>query len=275
MKIGKKRFQFDHDLHIHSQLSSCSADSKQTPERILSYAKENGLSTVCVTDHYWDSAIPDTSLWYAPQNFDHISQSLPLPQANGIRFLFGCETELRADLTLGIPEERFSDFDFVIIPTTHLHMTGHVINEEDAASLEARARLWFERLEGLLDKSLPFEKIGIAHLACALIAPSSVKDLCTVLDSLDRERLVRVFQKAASRGVGIELNSDDMRLREGAEDTILRIFRIAKEQGCKFYMGSDAHHPEQLDAAKAIFERAIDLLELTEEDKFSFLRKSS
>ena len=55
---------------------------------------------------------------------------------------------------------------------------------------------------------------------------------------------------------------------EEEKDALLRPFFIAKECGCKFYLGSDAHHPDGLDGAKAIFERAVDLLELTEEDKF-------
>ena len=38
------KFQIDHDYHIHSKLSSCSRDPEQTNERILQYAKENGLS---------------------------------------------------------------------------------------------------------------------------------------------------------------------------------------------------------------------------------------
>ena len=51
-------------------------------------------------------------------------------------------------------------------------------------------------------------------------------------------------------------------------DVVLRPYRIAKDCGCKFYCGSDAHHPKNLDCAKARFERAIDMLELTEKDKF-------
>ena len=51
-------------------------------------------------------------------------------------------------------------------------------------------------------------------------------------------------------------------------DTVLRIFYIAKACGCKFYLGSDAHHPASLETAKARFERAVTLLDLTENDKF-------
>ena len=51
------KFVYDHDLHIHSKLSSCSKDERQTPTRILQYAQDNGLNTVCVTDHLWDDVV--------------------------------------------------------------------------------------------------------------------------------------------------------------------------------------------------------------------------
>lgn len=50
----------DHDLHIHSNLSSCAGPKgiTQTKENILKYAERNGFRTICVTDHYWDEAMP-------------------------------------------------------------------------------------------------------------------------------------------------------------------------------------------------------------------------
>ena len=59
-----------------------------------------------------------------------------------------------------------------------------------------------------------------------------------------------------------------MNFSDEEEAVVLRPYIIAKRCGCKFYLGSDAHRPSQLDNAKAIFERAIDLLKLTEDDKF-------
>ena len=271
-----RSFTFDHDLHIHSVLSSCSSDPAQSPQRILQYAREEGLSTICLTDHYWDSAVPDTSEWYAPQNFEHLSKSRPLPTDPNIRFLFGCETEMRADHTLGIPKDRFADFDFVIIPTTHLHMTNHTITKEDSESLDARARLWAERLETLLCMDLPFRKIGIAHLACPLLAPCGDREAYRiVLNMIPTETMAILFKKAAMLGVGIELNSTDMNFSDAETDTVLRMFRIAKEAGCKFYLGSDAHHPAVLTKARQIFERAIDLLDLKESDKFHISSKNT
>lgn len=261
------RYIVDHDYHIHSKLSACSGDPEQTNERILEYAKQNRLKKIVLTDHFWDEKVAGASGWYAPQNFEHISKALPLPEENGIKFLFGCETDMDKFFTVGVSKERFQNFDFIIIPTTHLHMLGFTLSTEDS-SLENRAKLWVKRLDSLLSMDLPFSKIGIAHLACGLIAPSKIEDYLKVLELIPAADMKRLFKKAADLGAGIELNSSDMSFKEKDADTVLRMFRIAKEEGCKFYLGSDAHHPNGLENAPKIFERAIDYLNLTEEDKF-------
>lgn len=261
------KYQADHDFHIHSLHSLCSHDPEQTPERILQYARENGLKTICLTDHFWDEKIPGASEWYKGQDYAHICSAKPLPQDENIRFLFGCETEMDKFTTIGISKERMEEFDFIIIPTTHLHMTGFTIDTEEN-STDARAARWASRFEALLDKDLPFHKVGIAHLACRLIMRSSREDYIRVLDAIPQDDMERLFTRAAEVGCGIELNSDDMRFSDEEADSVLRMFRIAKACGCKFYLGSDAHHPSGLDTAKPVFEKAIDLLGLTEDDKF-------
>ena len=78
----------------------------------------------------------------------------------------------------------------------------------------------------------------------------------------------RLFAKAAKLGVGIEINPGNMKYAEEEKDILLRPFRIAKEEGCKFYCGSDVHHPENFATVRKWIERGIDDLGLTEEDKF-------
>ena len=48
----------------------------------------------------------------------------------------------------------------------------------------------------------------------------------------------------------------------------MRIYRAAKREGCKFYFGSDAHHPSDFARSKEKFERVVDILDLTEKDKY-------
>ena len=267
------KYIIDNDLHIHSKISSCSNDEAQTNERILQYAVDNGLKTICLTDHLWDSDVEGASDWYAPQNYEHISKAKPLPQSEGIRFLFGCETELKGDLTLGISKEKIELMDFIVIPTTHFHMEEYTLKKEELESLQGRANGWIRKLDALLNMDLPFYKIGIPHLTCCAIAQTR-EEYIETLNLLPENELERLFTKAAQLGCGIELNYDDMsKFTDEEADFVLRPYRIAKKCGCKFYLGSDAHHPEIFDNAKAVFERAIDLLELTEEDKFIIRHK--
>ena len=261
------RYTVDHDYHIHSVLSSCSRDEEQNPERILKYALDNGLKRIVITDHFWANTVPGASDWYKKQDFDWISQSLPLPRADGVDFYFGAETEMDKDFNIGASRTAIDKLDFVIVPTTHLNKIGFGISEELAASPEGRAKTWLLKFNALLEKDLPFHKMGAAHLACCLIAREREVYLRT-LELLPEAELIRSFTRAAEVGIGIELNSSDMSFKESEAETVLRIFEIAKRCGCKFYLGSDAHHPKALDAAKAIFERAVDYLELKESDKF-------
>lgn len=262
------KYIVDNDLHIHSQISICSNDPEQNNERIMLYAKENGLKTICLTNHFWDETVDGASEGYKKKHYSVINAAKPLPQEDGIRFLFGCETDLSKELILGISKERCDLFDFIAIPTTHFHIKGFTLSEDELSSAKNKANAWVRRLETVLEKDLPFHKIGIAHLTCSLIAPVRSEYL-EVLSLISDEDMKRLFSKAAQVGVGIEINARDMRFTDEEADIVLRPYRIAKECGCKFYLGSDAHHPEELDAAKAIFEKAVDMLKLTEADKFS------
>lgn len=262
------KMKYDHDLHIHSQISSCSNHPLQTTDRILQYAKDNQLHTICLTDHFWDERVPGASDWYAPQNFDHISQALPLPQCEGIRFLFGCETELDQYCTLGISKERMEAMDFFIIPTNHIHMIGYTLSEEDSRSLERMAALWIERLEKVLSMDLPFHKIGIAHLT-GFLYPKKEEEQLEMLSLINEEDMYKVFTKAAEVGVGIELNLSTLMFPDDQMEVRLKPMKIAKECGCKFYFGSDAHGPSAFENLKGYADRVIDYLGLGETDQFT------
>ena len=110
----------------------------------------------------------------------------------------------------------------------------------------------------------------MAHLTCELTSPGKFEEVLSLIPDAEMERL---SAKAAEKGVGIELNFYSKRLTADSDikydpDTVLRPYRVAKKQGCKFYFASDAHHPADLDAEKENAERIIDMLELDESDKF-------
>ena len=265
------RFVVDHDYHIHSFLSSCSPDEAEIPVNIIKIAEENGYTNICITDHFWDDTVPGASEWYAPQNLAHISQSLPLPQNDKVKFYFGCETEMDKFGTIGLNKDNYDKFDFIIVPTTHMHMMGFAIDEKDN-SIERRAVKWVERFDALLNSDLPFYKVGIAHLTTGLIANVDNTAHLRTLDLISDAEMTRLFTKAANVGLGIELNFNPFQYNEEQLDKVLRPYRIAKKVGCKFYFGSDAHHTSTLKGGKEKFEFIIDKLKLEETDKFTFAK---
>ena len=264
------KYILDNDLHIHTRLSICSDDAEQTPANILQIAKLRNLKTVCITDHYWDDLVECNTKynwWYRQQNFAHISQSLPLPQDDEVKVLFGCETDLDSSYRVGIPPERWGDFDFIIVSTTHFH---HMIGAEwENCGERDLAALWVKRFEAVLNAGLPFKKVGIAHLACGLINLESRESYLRTLNYIPIEDMQRLFQKAAELGVGIELNYDDVKCTDEEVETVFRMFHIAKSCGCKFYLGSDAHSRQDFENVDAAFERAVEILGLQEKDKFT------
>ena len=109
------------DLHIHTNLSSC-AKRDATFEGYVANAAKDGLTCLGFTDHLWDSArIPGVTGWYAPQNVEHVLQlkeKLPL-EMDGVRLLFGCETEFAYDGKLCLAEESFEHWiSRYVIPVT-------------------------------------------------------------------------------------------------------------------------------------------------------------
>ena len=266
------RYIVDHDLHVHSKISPCSSHPEQIPEKMLEYAKKNGIKQLCVTDHFWDGRVNDGlgKQLYGNLNTDFLKQILPFPQDDEVEFLLGCECDMDKFFNVGISKETAAELDFVVIPTTHMIWKGITVEEEDF-NVEGRARVWERRLDALLHKDLPWHKIGIAHLSDAMIG-GEPEELVKTLDLIRTYKMYELFERAAKLGVGIELNRADFKFPDELADTHLRMYRIAKECGCKFYLGSDSHNPNGFNEAPALFERAIDLLQLTEDDKFRLKR---
>lgn len=263
------KFQIDHDLHCHSRQSLCSGDPTMTPQTILQHAKCAGYNTQCITNHYWDESIPMWDSWYQQQNTPHVKEDLPLfpKETDGVRLLLGCETELAEGDILGISPEKYDDFSFIVIPPNHLHLKN-VTCPNAERTVENFVKLYTHRLEVISKMDLPWQKIGIAHLNFLYEGDISRQ----VMEQMDQEELTEIFKRFAQKGAGIELNASAFAKWGDYKESHLRLFKIAREAGCKFYCGSDAHQVVNLTAPEksleTILRPVVDALELTEKDKF-------
>ena len=259
-------FPIDHDLHCHTVLSSCSSDPEQSVEALLSHARERAYTLQCVTDHLWDRDVPGSSEWYAPQDIEHVRRNLPLPHDERVRMVFGCETEFCGGKKLGLSSAHYDDFEFIVIPPNHFHMKDFV--RPSCYDSEAKiADLFVERLEEISEIDLPWRKVGIAHMTCGLIF--SEGDQYMVYELVNEKRFRAVMNRLARFGCGIEINlssfGDDWTDHENAA---LRLYRLAKDEGAKFYLASDAHHPRELELVPRRAPLVIEKLGLTEEDRY-------
>lgn len=259
-------FPVDHDLHTHTLLSACSADPEQTVQALLDNAKAHGYRRQAVTDHLWDNLVPDPSPWYAPQDVEHVMKNLPLPQDDQVEMIFGCETEYCGKKKLGLHPSHFDRFGMIVIPVNHFHMIDFV-RPARYDSEEKIADLMAERLEELLLLDLPWKKVGIAHPVSGLVFTQGSQE--RVYELIDEKRLRSCMRSFAQKGAGIEINVSSFgpAWREH-RDARLRIFRIAKEEGCRFYLGSDAHHPNDLSNVTRRAPEVIRALGLTRNDLF-------
>lgn len=260
----------DHDYHIHSQLSIDIAEGMgYGNDEILRYAEDNGLTGICVTNHFWDETVPCDFYWYQAQGYEHLKEALPLPQRDNVGFFFGCEADMDMNFNLGITKQTAEKFDFIIVATTHMHMTDFAVDAADD-DIDYRRELYIRRLKKLISSDLPFHKVGVAHLTTPLICPKVEDGHVKVLSGISNDEFKDIFSSLAKLGAGVELNVKAFRCGEGCMDEILRPYRIAADCGCKFYLGSDSHFPKDLATSKAGFAKILSMLCLEEEQKFKF-----
>lgn len=254
-----------HDLHVHTNLSVCAKETA-TPEHYLKMAKENGITKMGFANHFWDDVIPGANDFYKPQNYAHLCELKPhleLFRKEGIEVLFGCEGEydpIRRDAA--ITPECAEQFDFIILPNSHTHM---MMPKEFYNPYEKHAEFMIQAYEDMINGSISRYITAMAHPFEAVCCPY---DNSILISMISDDRYKKLFHQTAEKGIAIEINLHAMvgkSYEEIAAMPRMRIFRLAKECGCKFTFGSDSHgDPKHHEFFHA--ETVADMLGLKEND---------
>ena len=271
------KFQIDHDLHIHSYISPCAGcDPRQTKDAILMYGLLNHYGLLCVTDHIWDRKVESVkdNIWVnLGLDFEKAKEILPLSQSEHCKVLFGIEADMDYLDNIAVSKEEYDTFDFIILAPSHLHLKGFTRNEAEVGSTAAEYKAYYqERLMKILNMDLPFHKCGIAHFTSCL---NCNEGKTAALDLFTDDEFRAIFGLAAERGIGIEINGWGILTDYTPEEreSLLRPYRIAREMGCKFYLGGDSHTPEEFIPRREEMQYAVDRLGLTEDDKHPFVKE--
>jgi len=121
-----------------------------------------------------------------------------------------------------------------------------------------------------LDFGIP---TGFAHPLYPICAPWQQE----ILDGISDETLRECYTLAAENNKSIEIHAcvyqntvelDD----EGLSPTYIKMLRVAKECGCKFHFGSDAHEPPMFIGSHARLERAAERAGITQDDLWEIVK---
>lgn len=256
-----------HDFHIHTGLSTCARDKENaTLEKYLENAKTYGFTQMGFADHFWDDAIPGAIPWYQPQNLAHVLQlkeQLRQVKDCPAKLYFGCEVEYdpyRRDVA--VTEEHAELFDFIIVPNSHTHKT---MPKDLYEPYERHAEFMLQAYEDILDSQVSRYITAIAHPFQAVCCPY---DYPVLMNMIRDDQYKRLFDKTAEKGIAFEINMhvfSQLTDEQICAMPQIRLFRLAKEAGCKFIFGSDAHTYKPHERYFRT-EFLCDLLELKESD---------
>ncbi len=237
-----------YDLHVHTKLSSC-AKPEAIAADYIARAKEMGLTAIAFTDHMWDSAVPGASNWYKPQDYAHICElKAELPAADpSLKILFGCECECDKYGVVGISEEVAAQLDILLVPHSHTHMKDFTIpaalREDDAV----HGRYLVEHFMHIINSPVAKYVTVIPHPFAAVGCPTAQN----VLNSIPTSALEECCAAAKEKNIALEINTScfaGMNEEQMRNCAYLRLFEIARQAGCRFTIGSDAHSIPGMDA---------------------------
>ena len=265
------------DLHMHTHLSFCGKD-EATVENYVAQAA--GLSLTCLgfTDHMWDSAVPGMPWWYRQtdiQNVEHVLQLRSVLEQNrdcGVALLMGCEAEYDyPGRGVALTEAAAEQFDFIIASSTHTH---NVMPKAFYDPPRRHAEFMLQAYEDMLRSEVSRYFTAMAHPFHAELCPYGHEP---VIEAITDDEYRRIFDLTAKKGIAVEINIKCLvgyhaeRTDELDRQPHLRMFRIARDCGCRFIFGTDCHW---LDAQNVIglAPKVADLLGLTEEDLHPIVR---
>lgn len=240
-----------HDIHTHTHLSLC-CHEEGIADTYIDYAEKRGLKILGFSDHMWDSAVeyPLTD-FYKIQNYNHIAniKNEITRRSDKVKILIGAETEFCMAKTLGISEACAEQLDFLLVPHSHTHMLDFVMPKEFDNDIAKHSDYLVRSFMALCRHPMKKYITAIAHPFLPVCKDKEYRE--RIVDAISDEIYKECFDAARDAGIGIEINASlfaNAGYEEIAASGYMRMFSAAKNCGCKFSLGSDAHGVNGLSA---------------------------
>lgn len=254
------------DLHVHTSLSACACSSAIAKDYV-NEASKYGFTKIGFADHTWDEKISCPHSWYVPQNVERLMakyDEFKKQATDSIKILVGCETEYDyPNRDIALTPESASMLDFVLVPNSHTHIT---MPKEFYDNRERHAKYMLDAWYDIMNSRTAEYVTAIAHPFHAVCCPY---DYHEVMKCITDKQYEDCFRAAKEKDIAVEINTSCF-VKGGLNGAVndyeaLRMLSIAKECGCKFTFGTDAHDIPEL--SSAVYGYVIaSALELKQED---------
>ena len=261
---------FYSDLHVHTNRSLCAPRTTE-PSTYLPYCESEGIRLIGISDHVYPTEMIHAFGYKDETRLSRLLSVRPAlreaEDASNVRFLFGCEIDYFP--CVGHPyisPEESLQFDYVLFASSHILNYPHMYTAYDLSSPDVLRRLTVERFVETCKLDYPVP-MGICHPLYPICSPHQ----CEIIDGISDDCLKECFSMAKEKNISIEIHAclyrrDTPLNADGLSDRYLRILSVAKDCGCKFHFGSDAHDPKAFVGSHDKLRKAARLLGITGDD---------
>ena len=241
------------DLHLHTNLSFC-APPETTINSYLPFCAQEGIKKIGISNHLYS----DKGIEHTLQIKDEIHA---LQDSFSVQVLLGCEMNLSPGQEPLLHKENARQFN--------------LIHEYKNFDLSTPDKIRSMLVEGF--KRACLLDLGVPTAICHPLYPICAPDQQGILDGITDAQLAECYTLAAQHDKSIEIHACLYRNtvtldEEGLSPSYIHMLSIAKECGCKFHFGSDAHSPEAFVNTHRLLERAAERAGICEDDMWHLAR---
>ncbi|MDD3117604.1 MAG: PHP domain-containing protein [Victivallales bacterium] len=230
----------NHDLHLHTRLSPCCTDVNQTIPNLVAAARQMGLRKIGMADHAWLQSDTVPAGWqpnragFAVRN-RAIAAITPPPVV-----LRGCEADTFGPGRFSIDRRFAARCDYVILAANHFHFRA-LVDQPTTVTPQGvgdhMIRMFLAAVRSHLANIIPHVFMPMGYWEYYEPAIAAIPD----------KIFLEVFQETAAADVAVEITPVYLPPPPGGIRrtwnlaTPLRVLTLARQAGCRFVFGSDAH----------------------------------
>lgn len=252
------------DLHLHTNLSAC-APKTTTVSSYLEHCNSEGIKKIGISNHLYSHKGIEHTL----QIKDEIRS---LQNNTSIQILLGCEMEMFYDEDFMLDKKTARNFDYVLLAPSHIFNSMPRYEKFDLSSPDKIRHLLIDNFKRacVLDLGVP---TAICHPLYPICAPNQQE----ILDGMTDAQLAECYTLAARHNKSIEIHACLYRNtvtldEEGLSPSYIHMLSIAKQCGCKFHFGCDAHEPFAFINTHGLLQRAAERAGICEDDLWHLAR---